>query len=292
MAKLTVALATYNEEKNIGACLESVKDIADQIVIVDGTSQDKTVEIVRKYGAKVKVVPNQQIFHINKQKALDMSAHQWILQLDADEIVSPELAKEIKKVIAMDEAEATAYQEKLPSKKLFLRHQHLLEKRDGNIGSHTGPYTAYFIPRANFFLGRYLRYGGVYPDGVIRLVKKGYSHFPCKDVHEQIVIKGRVGWLQHDLIHMADPTFKRYIDRNNRYINFIAKQLNDTKTSTDPVTAAKHLFVLPTSWFLLTFLRHKGILDGWQGFVFSFFSALRFPRAYSRYVRQKNDKKT
>lgn len=288
MAKLTVALATYNEEKNIGACLESVKDIANQIVIVDGTSQDKTVAIAKKYGAKVKVVPNQQIFHINKQKALDMAAHQWILQLDADEIVSPELAQEIKKVIEMNDEELEKYQDHLPNRKLFLRHQDLLEKRDGNIGKKEGPYTAFFIPRANFFLGKYLRYGGVYPDGVIRLVKKGYAHLPCKDVHEQIVVKGRVGWLQHDLIHMADPTFKRYIDRNNRYINFIAKQLHDEDVKTDPGTAAKYLFALPTSWFFLTFLRHKGILDGWQGFVFSFFSALRFPRAYSRYVRQKN----
>src|SRR5436309_2920056 len=101
MARLTVALATFNEEGNLGDCLESVKDIADEITIVDGSSSDKTVEIAKKYGAKVLVTDNHPIFHINKQKALDMATNEWILQLDADERVTPALAYEIKKVIAM-----------------------------------------------------------------------------------------------------------------------------------------------------------------------------------------------
>jgi len=284
MAKLTVALATYNEETNLGACLVSVKEIADEIVVVDGSSSDKTVAIAKKFGAQVLVVPNQQIFHINKQKALDMASNQWILQLDADEIVSPDLAQEITSVLAMTEKELEAYQEKLPKRELFIRHQELLEARDGKIGKTESSYSAFFVPRLNFFLGKYLHFGGVYPDGVIRLVKKNHAHFPCLDVHEQIVVAGRVGWLQHDLIHMADPTFKRYLNRNNRYVDLIAQQLADAKTGRDPVTFVKYLFVLPTWWFALTFFRHKGFLDGWQGFVFSFFSALRFPRAYLRFL--------
>jgi glycosyltransferase involved in cell wall biosynthesis len=285
--KLSVVLATYNEEKNIAACLESVKKIADEIIIVDGTSSDKTVSIAKSFGAHVVVVPNQQIFHINKQKAMDMARHEWILQLDADEIVGAELAQEIKDVITLDEESAEKYQEKLPQKRLFQRHQQLLSARDGNIGTTSGPYNAYFIPRLNYFLGRYLRYGGVYPDGVIRLVKKGSAHFPCKDVHEQIVVKGRVGWFQHDLLHMADPTFERYLMRNNRYIDVLASQLHEANTGTDPITAGKYLIYLPTEWFLMTQLRHKGILDSWQGIVFSFFSALRFPRAYIRYLKKR-----
>jgi glycosyltransferase involved in cell wall biosynthesis len=285
MTKLSVVLATYNEEKNIGACLSSVKKIADEIIIVDGTSSDKTVSIAKSFGARVLVVPNQRIFHINKQKAMDMAKHEWILQLDADEIVGVELAQEIQHVIAMDEKAAEKYQETLPQRALFLRHQQLLVDRDGGIGSDSGPYHAYFIPRLNYFLGRYLRYGGVYPDGVIRLVKKGFAHFPCKDVHEQIAVKGRVGWLNNDLLHMADPTFQRYLMRNNRYIDVLAMQLSESKTGKDPLTACKYLFYLPIEWFLMTLIRHKGILDGWQGVVFSFFSALRFPRAYLRYVK-------
>ena len=285
MSKLSVVLATYNEEKNLGACLESVKDIASEIIIVDGQSQDKTVEIAKKYDAKIKIVPNQKIFHINKQKALDMATNQWVLQMDADEIVSKKLAEEIVSIISMTDNEIDEYQEKLPNRKLFLRHQQLLEQRDGNIGTKEGNYNAFFIPRANYFMGKYLMYGGVYPDGVIRLIKKDYSHFPCKDVHEQIAVRGRVGWLENDLLHMADPTFKRYYDRNNRYIDLIATQLAESKTKKDPATRFKYTVGMPIWWFGLTFVRHKGFLDGWQGFVFSFFSALRFPRAYSRYLK-------
>jgi glycosyltransferase involved in cell wall biosynthesis len=285
MAKLTVALATYNEEKNLEACLSSVKDIGDEIVIVDGTSTDKTVEVAKKFGAKIKITQNEKIFHINKQKALDMATNDWILQLDADEIVSRELGQEIKRVIDFTDKEIDEYQKKLSKQELFFRHQKLLEERDGNIGTKTGAYAAFFIPRLNYFLGKYLRYGGVYPDGVIRLIKKGQAHFPSKDVHEQIVVNGRVGWLESDLIHMADPTFKRYIDRNNRYINLIAAKLREDKIGKNPIIFLKYMLILPSWWFLLTLIRHKGFLDNWQGFVFSFFSALRFPRAYTKYLK-------
>src|SRR5476651_1626952 len=109
MKKITVALAVFNEEKNLDACLESVKDIADEIVIVDGTSTDKTVEIAKKFNSRVLVTDNPPIFHINKQKAIDMAKNEWILQLDADERVSPELAKEIMNVISMSEDEIETY---------------------------------------------------------------------------------------------------------------------------------------------------------------------------------------
>src|ERR1035437_8794928 len=102
---LSVAIATLNEEENLDACLESVKGLADEIVIVDGTSNDKTVEIAKNYGAKVLVKDNPQMFHINKQKAIDMTTCDWVLQLDADERVSPQLAAEIKKVIEMNDSE-------------------------------------------------------------------------------------------------------------------------------------------------------------------------------------------
>ncbi len=287
MAKLTVALATYNEEGNLGDCLESVKDIAAEIIIVDGSSTDRTVEIAKKYNTRVKITDNPPIFHINKQKAIDLSTNEWILQLDADEQVSKKLGQEIKKVIDMTEKELSDYQNNLPKKKLFLRHQQLLNDRDGNIGSEKGPYVAFFIPRLNYFLGKYLRYGGVYPDGVIRLIKKSNASLPCVDVHEQFSVKGRVGWLENDLIHMADPTFSRYIKRNNRYVSLITQELKEKKTGKDPFTATNYMLILPIKWFISTFIRHKGFLDSWQGFVFSFFSSLRFPRAYLQYLKNK-----
>lgn len=282
-SSLAVVLATFNEEKNLPACLDSIKHIADEIIIVDGGSSDRTVEIAHKFGAKVKVTDNPAMFHINKQKALEMATKDWILQLDADERVSADLANEIKKVIALTNDEIAEYQSQLPDKKLFLRHQRLLEQRDGTIGT-KGDYTAFFVPRLNYFLGKYLRFGGVYPDGVIRLVKKGKAHFPCKDVHEQIAVEGKVGWLQQPLYHYDSPTFARYIQRNNRYVALLANELKDQNTPKNIFSMVKYLLVLPIQWFVLSFGRHKGFLDGWQGFVFAFFSALRFPRAYLKYV--------
>lgn len=282
--KLSVAIATFNEEKNIGDCLNSVKDIADQIIIVDGSSTDATVAIAKSFGAKVYIKENNPNFHINKQKSFELSSGDWILYLDADERVSPMLAKEIIKVINMNDTEISEYQDKLKDKSLFLRHQKILEDRDGLIGNSERDYTAFFFPRLNYFLGKYLRYGGVYPDGVIRLFKKGKAYLPAKNVHEQMVVSGRVGWLQHDLFHIDSPTFSRYIQRNNRYINLLAMDFQKEKLDKNLLQFLNYIFIKPIYWFLLTSIRHKGILDGYQGLIFSFFSALRFPRAYLKYL--------
>ncbi len=282
---LSVALATYNEEKNLPQCLESVKKIAEEILIVDGSSTDKTVEIAKSFGATVFVTDNPPIFHINKQKALEMAHGEWILQLDADERVSDALASEIVKLMTMTKDEIDEYEKKLPHKNLFYRHQALLEQRDGEIGSNIGAYTAFFIPRLNFFLGKYLRYGGVYPDGVIRLVKRGKAYFPRKDVHEQMVITGRVGWLGNPLFHKDSPTFARYIERNNRYTDLMAKELQNEKLPKTIWNMLDYMVYKPILWFALTFFRHKGFLDGWQGLLFSFFSARRFAIAYIKYLK-------
>lgn len=280
MKKLSVVLAVFNEEKNLEDCLRTVKEIADEIVIVDGSSKDNTVSIARKFGARILITDNPPIFHINKQKAIDMAKNEWILQLDADERVSPELAKEIMHVISMNNEEIETYQKSLSKRALFLRHQDILKKRDGKIGTDTGDFAAFFVPRLNYFLGRYLRYGGVYPDGVIRLIRKNKAYLPCKDVHEQMVVKGRVGWLEHDLYHIDSPTFRRYLDRNRRYVDLLANELKESNKNTALFAPLKYLIILPLWWFLLTYIRHKGFRDRWPGFVFSFFSALRFPRSY------------
>ncbi len=289
MPKISVVLATYNEEKNIDLCLESVKDIADEIIVVDGSSTDKTREIAKQLGARVIKTTNPPIFHINKQKALTAATGEWILQLDADEKVTPLLAAEIRKVASMGNEEIGNYQKSLPNRKLFLRHQKLLEERDGAVGTPTGDYAAFFIPRDNWFLGKFLHYGGAYPDGVIRLVKKGKAYFPAKSVHEQIVVNGKVGWLQHSLIHLDSPTFTRYLEKNSRYIDLIASELRRDKVGKNPIQFFHYFLIKPLWWFLLTQIRHKGILDGFQGIIFSFFSSLRFPRAYWRYIT-KNER--
>src|SRR5258706_4977241 len=123
--KLSVVLAVRNEEANLARCLESVKHIASEIVIVDEYSIDGTISIAKKYGARVYKEPHHAIFHITKQKALNYAKGDWILQLDADEVVTTSLAKEIIDVINNRPI-------KIDSKKLalFKRHQRALEERD------------------------------------------------------------------------------------------------------------------------------------------------------------------
>src|SRR5258708_18940978 len=237
MQTLSVVLATFNEEKNLSACLESVKVLAQEIVIVDGSSQDKTVEIAKKYGAKVSITNNPPLFHINKQKAINMATKDWILQLDADERVSDTLKKEIVAVI--------------------------------NKGSDIN---GYWIPRKNWFLGRYLLKGGQYPDYTLRLYRNGKGKLPQKDVHEQAVVEGKTDKLLYPLLHMSDPSFSRYLKRWNRYTTLMAKELREKKQPF--YTPIMFLFIKPIWWFLLTYIRHKGFMDFWQGFIFSFFSAL------------------
>ena len=283
--RLSVVLATRNEGKNIGQCLSSIKGIADEIVVLDEKSKDNTVELAKSFGAKVVSTEHSPIFHTTKQKALELATGDWILQLDADERVTPNLAKEIRRVIEMSDGEIDKYQKTLKNRGLFLRHQKIIKERDGQIGKE-GPYSGFFLPRKNYFLGKYLRYGGVYPDGVIRLVKKGRAHFPAKSVHEQILVDGKVGWLENDLIHMADPTFKRYLERNSYYIGLMVDEMEKEKLSKDIFQFINYVILKPIWWFFLTQIRHKGILDGVQGIIFSFFSALRFPRVYFRYLKR------
>lgn len=254
MTTLSVVLATFNEEENLPQCLDSVKDLADEIVIVDGTSSDKTVEIAKKYGARVEVRENPPIFHINKQKAIDMARGKWILQMDADEVVSESLAKEIKEE---------------------------LRKKDNE-------YNGYWMPRKNWFLGRFLIKGGQYPDYTIRLYKKGKGYLPQKTVHEQAVIEGEVGYLKHALLHYPYKNFSVYLKKWNRYNNLIAEEIRSEVKGKSTIykifIGFGYLVLKPAHWMFTTYLRHKGFYDGWQGFVFSLFSALRFPVSYLKYL--------
>ena len=287
MIKLSVVLAVRNEEENIGRCLQSVKGIANEIIVVDEYSTDTTREIAEKFGAKVFTEPHHDIFHITKQKALDMATGDWILQLDADEVVTNELANEIKIVISSDGGLEGLLGGDARKQKLFQRHQKLVEERDGPIGKRTGEVVGYFIPRRNIFLGKPLIHAGVYPDGVIRLVKKGKAKFPQKSVHEQIQLDGEVGWLGSDLLHYDSPTLKRYLIRMNRYTDLKAQEIRDSKT---PKNLWQFL-LFTVHWPLITFVnlyfRHKGFLDGVPGFLWSFFSALHFPIAYFKYITTK-----
>lgn len=286
--RLSVVLATRNEEKNIGRCLNSVRGLADEIIVADENSTDKTVEIAKKYGAKVFLEPHHELFHITKQIALEKATGDWILQLDADEIVTPALAQEIKKVINMSDAEIKGRKiTDARKQKLFKRHQALIEARDGKIGKDSDKVVGFFIPRRNIFLGKPLIHAGVYPDGVIRLVKRGKARFPQKSVHEQIQLDGEVAWLENDLEHYDSPTLKRYLTRLNRYTDLQGKELAEKKVPKSPLLFVYYSLFLPIYTFFNLYFRHLGFLDGVSGFLWSFFSAMHFPIAYFKYISSK-----
>lgn len=307
--KLSVCLATFNEEQFIHYPLDSVYDIADEIIIVDGGSSDKTLAIAEAYGDKVKVIntDNPPMFHINKQKALDAASGEWILQLDADEALSPELKEEIVGLI-----NSSGEDEK------FL-------------------FPGYWIPRKNFFLTRFLLKGGQYPDYTIRFYKNGSARFPCKTVHENVEIipngtfqdnsiflmsatrlpgtlqeaadkknppgQAHVGYMKEALLHYADPDFSRYLHRWDRYTtldaNLMVKNVPpspDGSGEVNPLNEVgtivgfiKYFIVKPSVTFFLMYFRHKGFMDGFPGFVFALFSSIRFWLIYIK-VWQKIEK--
>src|SRR3989344_1764794 len=260
MLKLSVVLATFNEEENIGKCLESCRGLASEIVVVDGSSTDSTREILKKYDARVLVRDNLRNFHINKQLAIENARAEWILQLDADEALSPKLKEEIKSVIDSG------------------------KDADG-----------YWIPRKNYFLGKFLKKGGQYPDYTLRLYRRGKGKLPALNVHEQAEVAGKTEYLKNPL-HYNYPDLKHYFDHFKRYTDIFANEIIDEnykEKSRHPerpkgVEGSRflsYMLIKPFTWFISTYIRHKGFMDGYQGFLFSFFSSLRFPVSYIKALK-------
>ena len=256
-ATISVAMATYNEESNIGRCLDSTNSWVNQTIIVDGQSQDKTVSTAKKYkNIKIISTPNLKMFHTMKQMAIDSCTSDWILQLDADEVISLRLKSEI---------------------------QQILKKDPESI-----PQNGFWIKRRNFFLTRFLKKGGQYPDPTIRLYKNGSGRLPCQSVHEQAKIKGRVGELKNDLLHYADADFSRYLARNNRYTDLMAQKLKQQKLKITLLSSINHLLVKPMVIFFKIYFRHLGLVDGIPGLIFAYYSALCPRTAFIKYKTTKN----
>jgi glycosyltransferase involved in cell wall biosynthesis len=279
--KLSVVLATRNEEENIARCINSVKKIADEIIVFDEYSTDNTKKISESLGAKVYLEPHHDNFHITKQKAIDMAKGKWILQMDADEVITPELAEEIRDVV---NSQPSTHNVNSNKQRLFERHQRLIEERDGKIGTDSDEVVAYFIPRRNMFLGKPLIHGGVYPDPAIRLIKKGKAYLPAKSVHEIMKIDGKIAWLYNDMKHYDSPTLKRYLMRLNRYTDLQAIELKEKNVSKGLFGFVQYAIYKPLYTFANLYLRHKGFLDGVNGFLWAFFSATHFPIAYFKYI--------
>ena len=246
--KLSVVLAIYNEAINLARCLKSVENIADEIIIVDGNSTDNSVKIAQSFQAKVISTTNKANFHINKQKAIDAARGQLLLQLDADEVVAEPLATFILKIKQQPE-----------------KYQNI---------------SAWWLIRRNYFLGKWLKKGGQYPDPVIRLFWRGKAELPQKDVHEQMIVRGMVGWADGYLEHYSNPTLTEYLRKMNTYTSFKAQQLYQDKINPTVVNTLLYFFYYPSRTFISLFLRHKGILDGWAGFLFALLSSIHYPIQY------------
>jgi glycosyltransferase involved in cell wall biosynthesis len=248
---LSIAVAVYNEADNIEACLASVSLFADEIVVVDGGSTDRTLRKVRKYTSKIIRTDNPPIFHINKQKALDACRGNWILQLDADERVPAALRNEIIRSV--------------------------LKKDNETAG--------YFIPRKNYFWGHLMKKGGQYPDYVMRLVRRGYAKFPCRSVHEQIEVDGKTAYLTHPLEHISYRTQKEYWKKSDAYTSLTADGFKKDHVPKTVFSRVQYTLLVPVRTFFSLYFRHKGFLDGLPGLQFAYWSALHHKIAYEKYLK-------
>jgi len=252
--KVSAALATFNEEKNIVDCIEPLKNFADEIVIVDGSSTDRTRELAQKLGAKVIKTANKAMFHINKNLAIDNCKGDWIFLIDADERVSKELSQEIKQKVSENPKE-----------------------------------NGFWVNRRNWFLGGFLKKGGAYPDSVIRLFRRGKGRLPEISVHEQVKIDGEVGYFKNDILHLADPTFERYLVRVDRYTDQTAQQLKVLDPGRGVWPIFYHMLAKPLVTFFTIYFRHGGYIDGFRGFIWALFSAVHHFYAYVKYWERQNE---
>jgi glycosyltransferase involved in cell wall biosynthesis len=248
--KISVVYAVHNEEATIKRSLASVQDFADEIIIVDGQSTDRTVTLAKKFNAKVISTTNKTNFHLNKQMAINAASGDLILQLDADEVVDDELRNFIVQT----------------------------------AGKAPGKIAAWQLKRQNLFFKTWLKKGGQYPDKVIRLFWRGKAYLPAKDVHEQMVVEGKLATAPGHLRHYANPDLASYLRKFNTYTSFKAEQLQAAGLPQTWGNYFKYSYLKPKLTFWQLFLRHRGYVDGWAGFAFAYFSGLHHRVAYLKYL--------
>jgi len=237
MPLLSVAIIALNEERNLPRTLASVS-FADEIVIVDTDSTDRTVEIAESFGAKVfnREWPG---FAAQKNFAIQQCTGDWILSLDADEELSPELQTQL---------------------------QFLLPTYP--------PVDAYFIKRRNLFLNRWIKHGGYYPDPKLRLFRRSAANFTTaprfedRPVHETIAFDGESSTLDFDLIHHAYPTLEDYLEHMDRYSTLGAELLvAQHRTSRNLIAFYWNILLVPALTFVWNFVFRLGFLDGREGLL-------------------------
>lgn len=232
--KISAVIITYNEEDRLPAALASLQGVADEVVVVDSYSGDRTLEIARAAGARVE---QHRFEDYGQQKnfAMAQAIHEWILNLDADERVSPEL----KRAIAV-----------------------LKEK-----GAAAGV-AGFAIQRRTHYLGRWIRHSGWYPDRKVRLFKKSGASWQGS-IHERLNISGATAHLSGAILHFTYRDISDHLRRINRYSSLQATEIAE-KGKRFLLCRA---FILPISTFARHYILKLGFLDGFPGFVIALFSS-------------------
>jgi glycosyltransferase involved in cell wall biosynthesis len=251
MQKISAIVITLNEESNIKDCLESIK-WADEIIVVDSNSKDKTVEIAGMYTNKV-FITEKMSFSDKKNLAIEKSSGEWIFWIDADERVTESLKNEIKNIV---------------------------ENPDEGI-------QAYEINRKSFFINKFIKHCGWYPDYRIRLFRKSAGiKFDAVRVHEKIIYEGRKLRLKYYLLHYTDLTFEHYISKLNSYTSSSALDLVEIgkKASTGDI------IFRPVFTFIKMYFLKLGMLDGYTGLVLCTLSCVHVFVKYSKlyFLTQKS----
>lgn len=228
MTPLSVVVITFNESENIARCLESVRPIADEIIVLDSGSEDDTLAIAKKYGATVKVHPFEGYVE-QKNHALDCSTHPFVLSLDADEALDGKLVQEIQKV------------------------------KENTI------HRAYRINRCTNYCGTFIRHGSWYPDAKVWLFDKRIARWGGMNPHAEVRVDEGVsiGALNGDILHYSYQTLEEHVQQNNHYSTVAAQQyFKRGKRS-----GTFKLLFSPAWAFFHSFVIRAGFLDGFLGFV-------------------------
>jgi glycosyltransferase involved in cell wall biosynthesis len=268
---LSVVIITLNEEANLGRTLESVKPlVADgngEIIVVDSGSTDRTVEIAKSFGAKV-FVEKWKGYAAQKNSAIDRATGDWILSLDADEEVDSELI------------EARCHDEKaLPgigSREWCLTIGQAGQGQEFLKGRPVG----FVIRRKNYFMGRWIRHGGFWPDPKVRLFRRGSGRFEDRAVHEDVRVDGPTKLIQcGSLIHHSYPTLSDYIDHMNRYSSLGAEIVASKGKVRFSVI---NIVLRPLATFVYNYFFRLGFLDGREGLLLHLYHAVYVSWKYAK----------